>query len=185
MNTEMQLKNELCEICITVDNSYVIDSKDNARYDIVYNPDNHREFYKVFSIEIFNNSKDMKIALVGDCYSCDENCAILDGNILTILQNDVISQINVITGELVFYTNIEDFGCNFGIYEIETEYIIYGEIEIKMLDFNFNTKWKFSGRDIFVSVSGKNSFELCKDRIKLYDFNDDYYEIDFNGNELI
>ena len=181
----MQLKNELCEICIAVDNSYVIDSKDNNHYDFVYNPDNNREFYKAFSIEIFKHNKNTKIALVGDCYSCDENCASPNGNIITILQNDVISQINVITGELVFYTNIENFGCDFGICEIETGYITYGEIEIKMLDFNFNTKWKFSGRDIFVSVSGKNSFELCKDRIKLYDFNDNYYEIDFNGNELI
>ena len=181
----MQLKNELCEICIAVDDSYNMDSKDNNHYDIIYNPDNNREFYKAFSIEIFKDNKNMKIALVGDSYSCDENCAILDWNILTILQNDVISQINVITDELVFYTNVEDFGCNFAIYEIETGYIIYGEIEIKMLDFNFNTKWKFSGRDIFVSVSGKNPFELCKDRIKLYDFNDNYYEIDFNGNELI
>lgn len=185
MSTELQLKNELCKIYIAVDNSYVIDSKDNSHYDIVYNPDNKSELYKVFSIEIFKDNKNKKIALVGDCYSCDENCAILNGNILTILQNDVISQINVITGDLVFYTNIENFGCNFGIYEIETGYIIYGETEIKMLDFNFNTKWNFSGRDIFVSVSGKNPFELCKDRIKLYDFNDYYYEIDFNGNELI
>ena len=64
-------------------------------------------------------------------------------------------------------------------------------ISIGILNFNyfkdikdFHTKWKFSGRDIFVSASGKKSFELCEDRIKLYDFNDDYYEIDLNGNEI-
>ena len=35
------------------------------------------------------------------------------------MKNDVVSQINVITGELVFHTNIDDFGCNFGVYEID------------------------------------------------------------------
>lgn len=36
-------------------------------------------------------------------------------------------------------------------------------------------------KDIFASVSGKEPFELCEDRIKLYDFEDNYYEIDFWG----
>lgn len=32
------------------------------------------------------------------------------------------------------------------------------------------------------SVSGKNGFELCENSIKLYDFEDNFYEIDFMGN---
>ena len=180
----MYLENELYQVRISVDDSYTIDSVDNNYYDIIHNPDNKSEFYKTFSIEILEGHKKKKIALISDYHIYDTDCAILKGNILTILQNDIISQINVKSGELSFYTDVEAFGCNFGIYEIETGYIIYGEIEIKMLDFNFNTKWKFSGRDIFVSVSGKKSFELCEDRIKLYDFNDYYYEIDFGGNEI-
>ena len=54
-------------------------------------------------------------------------------------------------------------------------------IEIIKLDDEFNTVWKFSGRDIFVSVSGKNAFELTEQSIKLYDFEDNFYEIDFDG----
>ena len=53
-----------------------------------------------------------------------------------------------------------------------------------MLDFDFNVKWSFSGGDIFVSITNKKEFELTEDRIKLYDFNDRYYEIDFNGKLL-
>ena len=60
-------------------------------------------------------------------------------------------------------------------------YLIYGEIEIIKLDNEFNTLWKFSGRDIFVSTTGKNAFELTDHSIKLYDFNDNFYEIDFDG----
>ena len=176
----MYLENEICQVHISIDESYAINSS-NKPYDIIYNPGNKSKFYKTFSVEISIEDKKKKIALISDYYIYEEDCAVLDGNILTILQNDMVPQINVISGELVFYTNVEDFGCNLHIYQIKTGYIIYGEIEIKMLDFNFNTKWKFSGRDIFVSISGKKAFELCEDRIKLYDFNDDYYEIDLNG----
>ena len=59
--------------------------------------------------------------------------------------------------------------------------IIHGEMEITMLDNEFNKMWSFMGKDIFASVSGKEPFEICKDRIKLYDFEDNYYEIDFCG----
>ena len=60
-------------------------------------------------------------------------------------------------------------------------YLIYGEIEIIKLDNEFNVAWKFSGRDIFVSISGKNAFEIAEQSIKLYDFEDNFYEIDFDG----
>ena len=50
-----------------------------------------------------------------------------------------------------------------------------------MLDFDFNKKWSFSGKDIFVSMSDKKPFELCENSIKLYDFEENFYEIDFSG----
>ena len=50
-----------------------------------------------------------------------------------------------------------------------------------MLDFDFKVKWKFSARDIFVTLDNTKAFELCNDRIKLFDFEKNYYEIDFNG----
>ena len=50
-----------------------------------------------------------------------------------------------------------------------------------MLDFEFNKKWEFSGKDIFVSISDKMAFELCENSIKLHDFEGDFYEIDFSG----
>lgn len=181
----MNLKNEVCQVFISTDDSYVINSAENKHYDIIHNPGNKSEFYKTFSIEISNKKEKIKIALIGDYYIYNDDCAILKENVLTILQNDSISQINVLSGKLMFYTIIDGFGCNLGIYETGLGYIIYGEVEIKMLDFDFNTKWKFSGKDIFVSKSGRKAFELCEDRIKLYDFNDCYYEIDFNGNERL
>ena len=38
--------------------------------------------------------------------------------------------------------------------------------------------------DIFVSITNKTAFEIKTDRICLYDFYDNYYEIDFDGNMI-
>ena len=44
--------------------------------------------------------------------------------------------------------------------------------------------WAFSGKDIFASVSGKLPFEIKDELICLYDFEDNYYEIDFEGKHI-
>lgn len=179
----MLLQNEICEVDIRIDITYTVESACNKQYDLVYNPDKYRnnDFYKTLALNINLYSEKINIALLGDFYTYETECAVLDRDILTVLQNDTITQINVIDGSLVLHKQFDCFGCNYGIYRVNIGYIIYGEIEIIMLDFKFNKKWAFSGRDIFVSLSAKKSFEIYKDRIKLYDFEDNYYEIDFNG----
>ena len=182
----MVLKNDLCCVEITIDSMYVIDSSNNLPYDIVHNPLNYKRsnLYTTFSIHIDCHGIKRSIALIGDCHSIDTDCAILDGNTLTVLQNDTLIQLRVIDGEIIFCKDLDSFGCNFGIYRIDKGYIIYGETEIVMLDLNFNKRWDFSGKDIFVSITGKTAFSLGKDSICLYDFDDNYYEIDYKGNLL-
>lgn len=137
--------------------------------------------YKTFSIQIDLFYKIISIALIGDFYSSDKNCAVLEDETLTILQNDAIVQLDINNGTIINFKELDSFGCNYEIYKVKNGFIIYGEIEITMLDFNFNTKWSFSGKDIFVSISEKKAFELCQNSIKLYDFEENFYEIDFSG----
>ena len=167
---------------ITFDETYTIDSADNKRYDYVLNPSNKRRgaMYKVLHLSA-KGVQNADIALVGDYYTYLEDCAILEDNILTVLQNDYISQIDLETFQIIASYKLDVFGSNFSIHRITDGYLIYGEIEILKLDNEFNTSWKFSGRDIFVSITGKNVFELTDHSIKLYDFEDNFYEIDFDG----
>ena len=45
--------------------------------------------------------------------------------------------------------------------------------------------WDFGARDIFVRYHGKEpAFEMLPDRIRLYDFSDNYYEIDYDGKVI-
>lgn len=183
----MELQNEVCNVKISIDEMYTVDSTDNKFYDLILNPGSykHSDMYKVFSIEIINSSGEIRLALVGDFYSYDTDCAVLEDEVLTVLQNDSIIQIDINNGSLLLSKKFDCFGCNFGIFKVKKGYIIFGEMEILMLDFEFNRKWAFSGKDIFVSTSGNLPFELCENSIKLYDFENNYYEIDYMGNLIM
>lgn len=179
----MILQNDICNVNISIDTTYTVESTDNKPYDLVINPRYLRrnDMYKTFSVQINLFSKIISIALIGDFYSYDIDCAVLEYKTLTILQNNAVVQLDISNGAMINFKEFDCFGCNYGIYRVQNGYIIYGEIEITMLDFNFNKKWSFSGKDIFVSMSEKKSFELCENSIKLHDFEGNFYEIDFSG----
>lgn len=140
-----------------------------------------QSFYKVLLITVVLQDKNLQIALIGDGYSVSKQCAVLEDTVLTVLQNDMIVQLDVTNGSLVKHKDLEWFGCNFELHKLENDYLIYGEECIVRLDHELKEKWRFSGKDIFVSASGKQSFELGHDSIKLYDFQDNFYELDFSG----
>ena len=89
--------------------------------------------YKAFSIQIDLFSKTISIALIGDFYSFDEDCAVLEDKTLTILQNNAIVQLDINNGAMINFKEFDCFGCNYGIYRVQNGYIIYGEIEINRI----------------------------------------------------
>lgn len=183
----MFLQNEICCIEINIDETYTVGSADNRHYDITLNPGHYRQsdFPKTLSIHIDLYAKEYRIALIGPFHSYDSDCAVLEGEILTILQDDMITQIKVTNASVIRNVMIDCDGCNFAIYKVNKGYIIYGEIEITMLDFDLQKQWSFSGRDIFVSISDRKPFTIHENSICLYDFEDNYYEIDFDGKQII
>ena len=180
----MEINKHPFQIWINADEEFDTSSSIHNKYDYIYNPNDYTDadYIKTFSIIIKCRDNKTRIALVGDLHSSVEGCAIIVGNQLLVLQNDTLSVIDMETSQLLRFVEIETFGCNFSIHSIKTGYIIYGEIEILKLSFDLNVEWRFSGRDIFVSMHNKNSFELCENHINLYDFLGNYYEVDFEGN---
>lgn len=181
---KMLLENKNCHIEVKIDETYMVDSTDNRYYDVTLNPGHfsHNDLSKTLSIRVSLFASEFTIALIGSFYTYDSDCAVLDENTLTVLQGGTITQLNVIDGSIIRYIQLDCFECNFAIYKVMQGYIIYGEIEITMLNLDFVKKWSFSGKDIFVTTSGKNPFELHEDSISLYDFEDNHYVIDFEGN---
>lgn len=50
---------------------------------------------------------------------------------------------------------------------------------------NFETSWVFSGSEIFMTMDDHAPFEMSNDRIILRDWDNNYYEVDYNGNLLV
>lgn len=177
----MIFQNDLCRVSVTVDESDMLGA---SPYDLVWNPRNLTpdDMYEVFSVEIDLFGTRRRIALIGERPFSHENCTLLEGPVLTVMQNDAITQIDVRTGAVLRYRELGTFGSNFAIHRVRDGYIIHGEMAIIMLDDNLDRKWDFWGADIFATVSDKKAFELCENSIRLHDFLDNFYEIDDAGH---
>ncbi|MBQ3692969.1 MAG: hypothetical protein II931_06615 [Clostridia bacterium] len=183
----MYLENEKYSIDISMDDTYTLESADNPfSYKVVFNPDNYRknDFYKVMSVKVNDGINETNFAVIGDgVFTYPYSCAVLNGDILTLLLNEYLMFIDISNFTMKEYRNI-GFDCNFSIDPCKYGYLIYGELSILFLDFDFNVKWHFSGCDIFVSCSGKIPFAFDDQKIMLYDWCDNYYELDYDGNLL-
>lgn len=117
---------------------------------IIPNADSHSEYdLDTVTIEIVKNGKRSKVALIGDTTANNEDCAVLNGDILSVLQGWTLYHINIETCDLVSTTKIDSWCPNFNIYRIQDGYIILGETDGTMLDHGFNTLWSFGGNDVF------------------------------------
>lgn len=100
---------------------------------------------------------------------------------LTVLQNDMLVQIDLDICQVVKQKFIEEFGGNFELHLTPVGYLVCGESAIATYDKDLNQIWSFSGKDIFAATSDKTAFTIEKDTIKFYDFEGNFYELDFNG----
>ena len=180
----MLLQNEKFSVKITLDDTFTVNSADNPfHYDkILYARDiAPNDFYKTLSVEIDNGTNALRIALVGDYFSYDFDCAVLNDDVLTVMQNNNLTSISLSDYNIVKKVKLPENGTNYGIYRCKYGYLIYGEMQITMLDFDFQCLWYFMGRDIFVSQNENKPFEFDDEKIMLYDWENNYYELDYNG----
>ncbi len=110
---------------------------------------------------------------------------MLDDEVLTVIQDNRVVRLDLHNRTVIATYDTDLYGCAFGLYSTPDGYFIHGELEVARYDKDFNKKWGFSGRDIFVSPNNKQAFQLLEDRVCLYDFEDNYYELDYNGNQLL
>lgn len=111
------------------------------------------------------------------------NSSIIDNDLLLICCCDTIFCLILPGLKLKWATKSDQATC-FGIYKLQDDYIIHGEIEISRLDREGNIKWQFGGSDIFVSFDSDGAFKLNSDHIALTDFYKTKYKIDFNGKPI-
>lgn len=142
------------------------------------------ELTKTFSVHIDLYTRALTMAIIGSHLAAVDRCALLDGPFLIVMMNEQLFKISLSDGTVVSYQVLDSFGSNFGIFRTERGYVVHGEVEVLFLNEELEVTASFSGRDIFVSASGKELFTLTKDAVQLYDFEDRYYELDLEGNLL-
>ncbi len=105
---------------------------------------------------------------------------------LFMMFNEVLCVFDPETLEIEKQTTIDKmFGTMFDVYPYKKDYILYGETDIYRVSGDLDILWRFSGRDIFVRYKSEEpAFEMKEDRICLYDFLDNYYEIDYDGKMI-
>lgn len=175
----MKLQNEKFTIDIAVINTTNCNFNDD--YVVYFQENAEDEFSKTRILVIDNDETIHKIALVGDMFLYEEHCAVLEDTVLTVLQNNMLVQIDLSTCRVTNQKPIEEFGGNFELHLTPVGYLVYGESVIATYDSDLNQIWNFSGKDIFATISDKTAFTIENDSIKLYDFEDNFYELDFNG----
>ena len=178
----VKLTNDICTVEISIDEDFDLHSDDKG----IYVPDEYKEteLYKAVVVSVVLPEQKYNAVMVGSIYFKDANCAVLEKQKLLILQDDRIIRFNVVEKRVEQIVELDTFGNNFAIYRVPKRYIIYGEIEITMLDDSFQKKWIFSGNDVFVSLTQEKSFEIKDGIIYVYDFDDRLYQLNFEGKEI-
>ena len=140
------------------------------------------DFCKLIEIAVELNG-DIKTALIIASYHTPVESFIApheDG--LFLMLNDVLCVFDPETLEIVEQAKIDPFGTMFEVHRYKDDYILYGECEIYRVTKDLKEKWAFAARDIFVRCdTDAPAFEMKEDRICLYDFQDDYFEINYDG----
>ncbi|MCL2859315.1 MAG: hypothetical protein FWF46_01830 [Oscillospiraceae bacterium] len=181
----MKLKNDLIEIECKVDDTFSLKSTDNQKYDYIYNLNEitRNDYIKAYSIVIYNGDIITKIAIVGLCLGCNDNC-ILDGNNLIVVADYSVIIINLIYFKIHKHVRLPSHGTYFSIYTFDDGYIVYGEIDIVKLSKDFTIQWTFSGADIFVTTDGTDPFIIQEKCILLTDWNGKQYKLNNLGKEI-
>lgn len=82
--------------------------------------------------------------------------------------------------QLLWKTQADMATC-FQIFKYKNQYIVHGELEISKLDIDGEILWQFSGEDIFVNLDNENEIEMTETHIRITDFSNTVFTIDYNG----
>ena len=178
----MEFVNEHYHVVMTVEQMPRLE-----QFNIVHNPKDIKtgDFYmaRVLRISKFNGET-ISVALLDIVCSGYDPCAVLEGNIMTVILFSAIVRIDLDTGLIVQYVECDNMGGLFEIYPIDNGYIIWGEGGIFRYDFELNRVWFFSGRDILVSLIKDKHFWIEDDLIHCRDFDGWHYILNFDGKLL-
>jgi hypothetical protein len=184
----MEIRYKDFTIEIIDDSYYTLNSSDNiVSYDLEYfeGKTNTDRVYPTskHGIRISKDQVELRSAIIcelGGFTTIHNNSFIVANDAILICCCEKIYSLSIPELQLNWKKRFDPSTC-FAIYSFQTDYIIHGELQITRIDREGNEKWKFLGRDIWVTKEGKESIHLKNNTIELMDWVGYAYELDADG----
>lgn len=180
----MFLTNEKYEIAVSDAPHYSMNSTDNKTYDLCINvlEDSEYVHYSSHEMEVqsYINEESFSIILIGSyCTKVFQNSGVLEDDILWLLLDDIILKIDLKDFSYTKHQIRKPFGTYYEIYRCQMGFLIFGEIELMLLDETFNECWRYAPREI---LFGADCLQIQDDCICFRDYEGNYHEVDWSGN---
>lgn len=162
----MRLKNEFYDITVSIDPTYTLYSADNViQYDrvLIARGLERGDHYTAYRIKVIAGEREYSIALIGGDNCDDSECAVLEGDVLTVLQNQFITGIDLVNCSIVNSKKLSGSCVNYALFKIKGGMAVIGELDITGLDSEYNVVWRYGSLDIITD------FEILEDRIEYSD----------------
>ena len=181
----MFLTNEKYEITVVEAPHYSINSTDNKKYDMCINvlEDGGNVHYSSYEMEVvpYGSAEKFSMILIGSyCTKVLQNSGILEDDILLLILDDKILKINLCDFSYTKYHVCKPFGTYYEIYKCQIGFLVFGELEIILLDINLNECWRYATQHI---LFGAECLQIQDEYICFRDYEGNYHEVDWSGNQ--
>ncbi|WON95072.1 hypothetical protein [Sphingobacterium sp. UGAL515B_05] len=185
----IEIAHQQYKVLIYTDHQYTVESADNLRrYKRVYVDDSCDRYSNVSNIAILVKHGQDEVA---SAILCDTGVFTGLSQSSFIIEDRVLY---ICTGNKLYYLNIPDltlrwsgqvdYVTNFSVQKLEDDLLVHGELEITRITKLGEIKWRFGGHDIWVNNNGFPEITILHDRIKLVDYQSNFYAIGFDGNTI-
>ena len=177
------------EIEVISDEDYVLNSKDNLNYyqHVIHDPEDVYQPSAKHGIRVKENGIEISSVIIcasGGATGIYEHSYLIKDGVIFICCTDNVYALQVPSLNLI-WKNSKDWATCFAIYELDGDLIIYGETTISRITADGIIKWKFGGRDIFVTPNDKTvPFKIVENEIILTDWLGYQYRLNAEGQEL-
>lgn len=172
------------KIIIRDDHQYSPDSI--VSYSHIYTESSDYRPNSNYAILVYKKDKLFSSAIIietGGATIIHDKSFLVKNDTMFICCGNMVYALKLPNLSLKWKEKLDDATC-FGICEFHGDLVVHGEVEISRLGLNGKIKWQFSARDIFVTLDGRNAFEIIGDTINLLDFEGYEYHLDSDGNEI-
>lgn len=185
----IEIAHQQYKVFIYTDHQYTVESADNLRrYNRVYIDDSCDRHSNVSNVAILVKHGQDEVASailcdIGVFTGLSESSFIIEERVLYICAGNKLYYLNIPDLTLK-WTGQVDYVTNFSVQKLEDDLLVHGELEITRITKLGEIKWRFGGQDIWVNTNGFPVITLLYDRIKLVDFQSNFYAIGFDGNTI-